>query len=555
MAGKEKLSSKIGSLMRQVFPSYREEDRYSPNITMGGNTTAQSWMNANGADIPSSSSLGSGGESNRDRLYIDKLPEERINRYAIYEEMADDSTIAAALDIHIGHALSTDSRTGRAMWLKPKSDASAEYVERLNYEVMEPINREILNWIRPTCILGANYVRPHGEPGRGIVAWESNHYTLPSNIKEYEKGGQTVGFTSKNFISKIGTPELAPPWALIPLKLPNWVPSTKKEPSRLSGKEFNLYDDAYRRDPVETQNYGMSLLHTSHDSWCSIRRSLRSLGASRNNASHIDRFVTVSTDGLDIARASEYMHLVASQLKQDKEESLRLGFKRGFISTVWNSVIPVMGGSKGGVSIDTQTISPDIQHIEDIMFDLKRLAGTLGVDPSMLGFSDLLSGGLGDGGFLRTSIQSALRANLLRSAAASFVLRSIDIHTAFRDQKVWLPQDRPFELEFNSMNTAIALEESAARESRANYASIVVTLLEQIESGTLSKSITFKNKMYNSLLDCDAEEVELIISELASNVAGNDQLLESLGADRFRNNQRAIRDEILNVLYELNVEG
>lgn len=47
---------------------------------------------------------------------------------------------------------------------------------------------------------------------------------------------------------------------------------------------------------------------------------------------------------------------------------------------------------------------------------MKRLGGALGVDPSLLGFGDMLSGGLGDGGFFRVSVLAAVKANLIRAA-------------------------------------------------------------------------------------------------------------------------------------------
>ncbi|NMS31495.1 hypothetical protein, partial [Vibrio parahaemolyticus] len=112
-------------------------------------------------------------------------------------------------------------------------------------------------------------------------------------------------------------------------------------------------------------------------------------------------------------------------MKQDRQEVVDRSRKLGFIPTVINTLLPFMGGAKGGLQIDTFTTDPNISHIEDIMFHLKRLAGTLGVDPSMLGFGDLLSGGLGEGGFFRTSIQSALRANQIRAAVVAFVKRAI----------------------------------------------------------------------------------------------------------------------------------
>lgn len=546
-------TAKLSKLMRQIFPYHNENDQNDPTIVIETSNSGERW-NVPGQGAPSNepTALGANGETDRDRIFIKRLPDDRMGKYNHFAEMAEDSTIAAALNIHIGHAFSVDIKTGKAITLKPKTEADAEYVAKLQAEVIDPINAHIRNWIKPTCEFGVNYIRPHAELGKGIVTWESNYYTLPTNIREYERAGQLAGFSSENLTKKEqGEIRLAEPWALIPLKLPNWTPSIHKEPVQFSARAFSLYDDAYRRTPMETQNYGQSLLETSYESWYWLREALKSLIASRQLAGKKDRFVTVSTAGLDTARAAEYINLVTSQLKSDKEASLRQQEKSGLVSSVWNAIIPLMG-DKGGVNIDTQTMSPDIQHIEDIMFHLKRLAGTLGVDPSMLGFSDLLAGGLGEGGFLRTSIQSAMTANLLRSAAFEFTQRSIDIHTAFRDGKVWLPEDRPYEICFNSMSTAIAQEEEAARETRANYATVVASVLDLIEQGAMAKSGKFKTHLYTNILELDPELTKEILAELAKKTSEDKAMMESLQVPQHLQNERYVRDIILDVFSELN---
>ena len=45
---------------------------------------------------------------------------------------------------------------------------------------------------------------------------------------------------------------------------------------------------------------------------------------------------------------------------------------------------------------------------------MKRLGGALGVDPSLLGFGDMLSGGLGDGGFFRVSVLASVSSAIER---------------------------------------------------------------------------------------------------------------------------------------------
>ncbi|WP_318491871.1 portal protein [Photobacterium leiognathi] len=545
--------SKLVNLMKKVFPFYNENDdkNYAAVYDTNGDYSASTFVDTNAEELPNGA-IGIAGAADRDRIFIKSLPTDRLARYKIYKEMADDSTISAAIELLLSYALSADKSTGRCVFLRAKDPKDTELVDKLNREVLAPINKYILSWSYTTAVYGVNYIRPYTEKGRGIVAWEANYYTLPSHIKEYEKSGNLAGFTSQNLKQRQDGEQvqLAEPWILIPLKIPSWHPDLDVEPNNYTGTAYSLYDDAYHRIPIETQNYGTSLIHTAFESWCNLKQAMHSLLASRANASRIDRLISVSTDNLDPARAAEYINSVATQLKSDREEASRMAEKSGVLPTVWNSLIPVMsGGAKGGVSIDTQVIEPNITAIEDIMFYVKQMGGALGIDPSLLGFGDMMAGGLGEGGWFRTAIQSALRANLLRGAAVNFIYRAIDIHTAFKDGKVWTDGEYPFDICFDSLNTAIEEEANAANEAKANYASLVATALDTIEQGMIGKSDTLKGYIYKDILELDPVLSDKIIKELAEGAAAmaaeNDSLMESIGDKSQSELEQIVRDVLL----------
>ncbi|HHY0551922.1 TPA: hypothetical protein ACVU5P_004241 [Vibrio parahaemolyticus] len=551
------LSAAFSSAISAVFPLYDPEDNNSGAITFeSGNSIHNRW--SAGMDLESGSDTGSTVSDGKpsQRLHINKLPSDRFLRYRIYKEMSEDSTIHTALELHLAHALSVDNKSGQIVYLEPKSDEDAEYVEQLNKEVMTKINENITSWAWPMCVFGVGYVRPYAEIGRGIYHWESNYYTLPNNIREYERAGVLVGFTSEELRTKPGGEQvrLAEPWTLIPLKNPIWRPDMDIEPVNYSGQAYSLYSDIHTRYPIETQNYGTSLLYAAYESWLFLRNAIRSLAKSRQLASIIDRLISVDTNNLDAARAAEYLRLIASQIQEDRDDIERQAKLDGYLPVVINSLIPIMsGGAKGGVNIDTFSVDPNIAHIEDIMFHVKRLAGALGVEPSMLGFSDMLSGGLGEGGFFRTAIQSAMRANQIRLGVVNFVKRSIDIHTSFRDEQAWPDGEEPFYIRFNSLNTAIEIEAADARESKANYAMTVATLLDMFEQSTLSKSDTLKRKLYGDVLEgLSNDEVDVILEELAKETADavmeDDMLMESLRIPRHNRNERYIRDIVLQTI-------
>ncbi|MFB1066858.1 portal protein [Vibrio diabolicus] len=550
-----KASIGLAAALKQAFPFFNENDDKESGISFesGAGYTGSPFHDRDNQLDESNGALTNDGRKSSDRFFLHKLPKDRFMLYPILKEMAEDSTIDAALNLHLGHALSVSNDHGMAVYLHPTDEKYAEYVGRLNRELLAPINDNLMNWTYSTLVYGVNYVRPYTQEGVGITHFEANYYTLPNQIREYERSGELAGFTAEYLQTRANGEQvrLAEPWALIPLKMPIWRPDMDVPPVNYTGQRYSLYDDAYSRMPIETQNYGTSILLTCFEAWSMLRQSIAALGASRVNASLIDRMVAVNTDGLDAAGAAEYINMVADQMKQDRQEVVDRSRKLGFIPTVINTLLPFMGGAKGGLQIDTFTTDPNISHIEDIMFHLKRLAGTLGVDPSMLGFGDLLSGGLGEGGFFRASIQSALRANQIRAAVVKFVKRAIDIHTIYRDGKVWSDNDMPFEIRFNSLNTAIEQEKADAMESQANYATMLATVLDLIEQSPIGKSPKLKNHLYTSVIGLDSELANEVISELAAQVAKNDKMMESIGMTDQSEAERFVRDVVLDLLTEI----
>ncbi|MGI2946728.1 portal protein [Vibrio diabolicus] len=550
-----KASIGLAAALKQAFPFFNENDDKESGISFesGAGYTGSPFHDRDNQLDESNGALTNDGRKSSDRFFLHKLPKDRFMLYPILKEMAEDSTIDAALNLHLGHALSVSNDHGMAVYLHPTDEKYAEYVGRLNRELLAPINDNLMNWTYSTLVYGVNYVRPYTQEGVGITHFEANYYTLPNQIREYERSGELAGFTAEYLQTRANGEQvrLAEPWALIPLKMPIWRPDMDTPPVNYTGQRYSLYDDAYSRLPIETQNYGTSILLTCFEAWSMLRQSIAALGASRVNASLIDRMVAVNTDGLDTAGAAEYINMVADQMKQDRQEVVDRSRKLGFIPTVINTLLPFMGGAKGGLQIDTFTTDPNISHIEDIMFHLKRLAGTLGVDPSMLGFGDLLSGGLGEGGFFRASIQSALRANQIRAAVVKFVKRAIDIHTIYRDGKVWSDNDMPFEIRFNSLNTAIEQEKADAMESQANYATMLATVLDLIEQSPIGKSEKLKNHLYTSVIGLDSELAKEVISELAAQVSKNDKMMESIGMTDQSEAERFVRDVVLDLLTEI----
>ena len=112
---------------------------------------------------------------------------------------------------------------------------------------------------------------------------------------------------------------------------------------------------------------------------------------------------------------------------------------------------------------------------------MKHLGGALGVDPSLLGFGDMLSGGLGDGGFFRVSVLAAVKANLIRAAIRDGLNQICQIHCAYRYGKVYVPGTEPWSIRFNSVSSAIKREEAETQEQLAGIAGGIVQVLAAVD--------------------------------------------------------------------------
>jgi hypothetical protein len=458
-----------------------------------------------------------------DRAVLNDLS--RKVRLRHYEEMADEPIFNCALDIHLSHALSADPQTSTILSIEATDPAFTGLAKDIMNDLGHYFNKDILAWVKLCMIYGAHYIRPYTEEKKGITFIESGWHTLAVHVSEYERAGALAGFTSEHLRQPdSGLIELAPPWTLVALKMPTFRPGINRAPDDPSGVQYSLFNDHYHRSPIPSQNYGTSMLHGAWEPYLDLRDALVSLRGSRQNASQIERLITIGMEGLTPQAASQQLNLIGAQLQGNVLAAQAKHKKGGLKASVANLLLPSLSGGKGGLGVETLSTSPDIQHIEDVMFHLKRACSALGMDVSLLGWGDMMSGGLGDGGFFRTSIQAAIRANEIRVAVRECIHRLIDIHLIYKTGKAFSGK-RPYEVKFHSLNTAIEQEQASAMLTRSDYASNVATLLDMIEQGMLAKSTTFKNMVMTDMLKMPEDKADAILAELSAVTATDDPVM------------------------------
>lgn len=490
-------------------------------FTSGHSVVARSGLSALRPGILGSNSDGMTSAADSISLSAE-LPGERLQKYNILETMAKSPTISTALNIHIAHALAPSKKTGQAFILSPKDGSDAEAVSRceeLTADLGAMINDGLPSWSMIMAIFGVSYVRPYAEQGRGITGIESSYYTLPHFVQEFYRGSQLVGFSGDYILDTHSLRRvITEPWNLVSMKNPYWTPQHKVIPVSYGTKGYSLLSDQADKPLMETQNYGTSFLEYSYEPYLNLCASLAALKSTRNNAAKIDRLIALTTNTLDPVNAANYTRGVSQALKRHSDLVAQRSINANAIPTVLNHLIPVMGDGKNGITIDTQSIPADISGIEDVMFHLRQLAASLGIDATMLGWADQMSGGLGEGGWQQTAIQAALRANWIRQAAQRTIYRLLDIHLAYKYGKVYTETNRPYDVQFNSMNTAIQEEENRELDARANFVAVISQIMDQIQNNPkLAGSDAFMRYLFTEQLHIDDDTLNTMIKEFKAN--------------------------------------
>lgn len=442
------------------------------------------------------------------------LPVQRGARYAVLCFMAKDPTIDSAIKMHISNALSSKSDTVDSVFIKERDPEvkTDKIVADLRTVLMPIINKDLNEWARKAAVYGSCFARVYGAPGIGIKNVRCDYYTHPRFIQKYEKAGRLAGFTTTyqgtNSYSK--QLRLLPPWTFVGFEIPEWEDYENIEPINVGGIPVDLaVEDAGIEGLVESQEYGTSLIATAYGPWMDLLDALCSLKMSRRNAARLERIIGVTTGKLDPERAAYYLDMIAERISNASEEVQEQSFLDGNVQTVVNHYIP-MFTEKGGIQIDSVQGTPDINGLEDVLFHVKRLGSAIGVDPSLLGFGDMLSGGLGDGGFFRMSVMAAVKADLLRKAIKNGIHRLCEIHIAYKYGKVFTPDECPWIIGFNAVNTAIEREEQETMESRSNLAGGIIGAIATIDQ---EFSIADKRELARSiwkLIRLDDEEFERV---------------------------------------------
>lgn len=445
----------------------------------------------------------------------------RMQIYTQWARMSRDPTISAALTLHMTAALGGHETRGDCVFITPsqlvrdKKGARAEKLQKLIEEEAKAmsalLNKYAFTLVRRGLQWGDDFARVYSEEGVGITSLLIDEHTLAPCVEAYEQGGKTVGFHMLEFdrnmrvITKLTTKQM------LRLKMPRItnVPQTDVVYGILKKV---LTVDKLEELPIIPAKIGGSMLYEAEDAWAKMTLLLSAL-----NSQQVADSVKQGMLGIDMSGMPPEQRRI---YKKNLEATLQAS--RNFVEAALNGGSAVYGTQYSFMPTwgEKQVVNPLGEmaqraggqiNIEPLMIAVRRLSASLGIDMAMLGWADMLAGGLGDGATFHTSAQVAQRSILSRQAFTAFGNDLMQLHFEIKYGIRFEENQLPWQVEYFSANSAATTEAESNRVTRMNSLALTSQSL-----GALKE------------LNLDRESVRLLLEDVGFDFDKADMLATAL---------------------------
>lgn len=441
---------------------------------------------------------------------------DRQNIYLKWQAMLQDPIISSGMRLHVTAALGGHESKGQMVFIEAKAAAKANKREAKLCEELQKDLGPLFDRISPTvcmhgCTFGDAYARLYTERGVGVRDAYVDELVYPPLIQPYERANSTVGFavsTGVRFVERLTIMQMAR------MKLPRmmWIPQHRviEKAHRVS-----LLTDDLDALPAVPAMVGGSFLDGAEVAYDKFSAAWSGLVGQRVQASINESLVTVQNAGMTKEQASFFKRALTTMLQKRNDYIQKVVdggqpvFKGLFhFIPVFNEkqVARIEGTGNAGVSAPFS--------IEDIMMHGRFLATAIGMDLSLLGFSDQLSGGLGDGGFFRVSAQTAERSRAIRAALSEFLHHIILVHVLTKYGVDYTGQEVPWDINYYSGISALETERQKTRSDAMNSAALMVQVFDGLKNMGLSEEAMAH--IMESEMGLDAEDAKVYAKAIAT---------------------------------------
>lgn len=429
----------------------------------------------------------------------------RRDIYSKWEKMSRFAPIAEALGIHITAALGGDSVTNQQVFITPahrlraegndktiKSQLISDELRKLEKRIKpleRLINQHIIKICRDAITFGDAYVRVYGEKGKGITEIVANEFTYPPLIQAYEQANQTVAYHELDYksyrrvISKLNKIQM------LRMKMPRITHVPQYDINEAFYISRTLQIDDPRQAPIFAAPVGGSFLYEIERFYDNVILALSTMNSQQIADAVNQAFLSVNMTAMPPAQRKAYIEGL-QKLFKDSESYVKSALEGG--SAIWNTkyfllpttnekqILTPLGDIRG------QRTSP--VNVELFMTNVRLMMGGLGLDPSMVGWVDMLSGGLGDGAAFHQSSQIMRRSMMIRQATTDFLNQLIALDWGYCYGETFEhPLDYAWQVEYYSDQSAAMSETLSNQQQRTNNLMMKAQMLQQFKEIGLSE--------------------------------------------------------------------
>lgn len=446
------------------------------------------------------------------------VPRSRIDIYTTLQAMSADPTIAACTRLKVTAALGGHESRGDVVFMSPSTNirnnenanikALRQRVEQEAAILAPMLNKHAFTLAKLAVDYGDSYIRVRGKKGVGIVSLECNELVLPFNIQAYEQGGRTVGFhalekiNSERKIAKLTTVQLA----RVKMQRSQFI---NQQPLMPSIQRMALEIDDPDKLPIIPSQLGGSLILEAEKAWKNFNVLLGSMTNQQIADSVETGFLQLNHEGMTPADRKKYMGGLTRTL-QKRADIIRKALEGG--DATWKSnyvVLPTSSEKQALNPIGELSQRRGQITIEPVMMALRRLTATMGIDVSLVGWADMLAGGLGDGAAFHTSARIMQDSILIRQAMTECLDHITNLHFGFK-YGITYDQEKPWQFEYYSDISAATTEALSNKQARLNTLTLASQAIGSLKDIVKPRSAQM---LLETLGGFDSDQAEQIVQD------------------------------------------
>lgn len=488
----------------------RKSSKVRREFELAADEITSSDVNMYGTGVTSIASLMHSGDS---------MARTRQEIYDYWSYMESNPIISTALKLLVTAALGGHESNGNIVFIETRpnyKDKRGLYIiDELRNEILPLLNEIAFSSSYTALVFGDSYARVYSNKN-GVTDLYIDEMVRPSLVQPFERGSRTVGYavsSSKRDFYRLNALQMAR------MKMPRtqWIPQTGVLEKSL---RFDLEIDEASDLPIFPAMVGGSYLYTAEKPFFNLNAALVGLVGQRLMDSIDEQMVGVNLSSMNKDQQKIFLKSITDMLERSRriaESAIKtnrpvLERIRHLVPTFSEKQVTQITGGMTGSGRAAQF------NIEDVMLHARMLASTFGTDLSMIGFADQMSGGLGEGGFFRTSAQIGENSRIIRSSITKYFNSIVDIHTIKKYGFLYEPNYRPFNFNFYSCISSAESELQRNRTEAANSSLMLIQAIQQFKDMGADYEMMYQLLTKNMLID---EDLARLYSEIV-NITPND---------------------------------